>query len=84
MESQDPREPQGPTDEPEGAAPEPDTRPEPEPDLRARSEPDPQPQAGPQSPAGGGSRPASEPRRLMRSRTDRVLGGVCGGLGRHL
>jgi phage shock protein PspC (stress-responsive transcriptional regulator) len=27
--------------------------------------------------------PPQEPRRLYRSRTDRVIGGVCGGLGRH-
>jgi phage shock protein C len=27
---------------------------------------------------------ADEPRRLLRSRDDRVIAGVCGGLGRHL
>jgi phage shock protein PspC (stress-responsive transcriptional regulator) len=29
-------------------------------------------------------RPDPPPRRLLRSRTDRVIGGVCGGLARHL
>ena len=51
------------------------------------------PPEGPQSPAGGEppggaepppEQPAAGPRRLFRSRTDRVLGGVCGGLGRYL
>ena len=92
MDTQDPRDPQRPGDEPAGDAPVPDPRPQPpnqsEPDPQPQQpnqpEPDTQPQAGPQSPAGGGSTPTSEPRRLMRSRTDRVLGGVCGGLGRHL
>ncbi len=46
---------------------------------------------GPQAPAGGPEAPAGGPeapagggaRRIMRSREDRVLGGVCGGLGRY-
>ena len=45
---------------------------------------------GPQAPAGGGTpsvggpeAPAGGPRRMTRSRQDRVIGGVCGGLGRY-
>lgn len=45
---------------------------------------------GPQAPAGGPEAPASEPkipvagpRRITRSNQDRVIGGVCGGLGRY-
>lgn len=34
--------------------------------------------------SGGPVRPATPVRVLRRSRTDRVLGGVCGGLGRYL
>ncbi len=43
-----------------------------------------EPLSGPQSPAA--DHPPTPPgvRRLLRSRTDRVIGGVCGGLGRHL
>jgi phage shock protein PspC (stress-responsive transcriptional regulator) len=41
---------------------------------------------GPQAPAGeaaGGERQTGGARRITRSRQDRVIGGVCGGLGRH-
>jgi phage shock protein PspC (stress-responsive transcriptional regulator) len=39
---------------------------------------------GPQAPAtGSGSPGAPPPKRLTRSRNDRVIGGVCGGLGRY-
>jgi phage shock protein PspC (stress-responsive transcriptional regulator) len=44
--------------------------------------PDEQPTAeGPQAPAGEPAQPATK--RLTRSRTDRIVGGVCGGLGRY-
>jgi phage shock protein PspC (stress-responsive transcriptional regulator) len=36
----------------------------------------------PREPAGAGTGP-EQPRRLYRSRADRVIGGVCGGLGRY-
>jgi phage shock protein PspC (stress-responsive transcriptional regulator) len=43
---------------------------------------------GPERPDGGGDTPpaggAGAPRRLTRSSTDRIIGGVAGGLGRHL
>jgi phage shock protein PspC (stress-responsive transcriptional regulator) len=43
------------------------------------------PAGGGGGPAGGGgpTGPAPGPRRLLRSRDDRVIGGVCGGLGRY-
>ena len=52
------------------------------------NEPDEQPTAeGPQAPAGDPAQPAQPPqppvKRLTRSRGDRVIGGVCGGLGRY-
>ncbi len=46
-----------------------------------------QPPVGGEPPGGAQpppEQPAAGPRRLFRSRTDRVLGGVCGGLGRYL
>ena len=42
-----------------------------------------EPQPGETPPEGGGGPQAGTPKRLYRSRTDRVLGGVCGGLGRY-
>ena len=41
---------------------------------------------GPQAPAGepaAGPAAGDGPRRLTRSRGDRIIGGVCGGLGRY-
>jgi phage shock protein PspC (stress-responsive transcriptional regulator) len=66
--------PEGPT-EPLSAGPEDPTREQPRGD-------------GPQAPAGqaagtGGGPGARAQRRLMRSRENRVIGGVCGGLGRY-
>jgi phage shock protein PspC (stress-responsive transcriptional regulator) len=42
-----------------------------------------EPQPGETPPEGGGGPQGGPPKRLYRSRTDRVLGGVCGGLGRY-
>jgi phage shock protein PspC (stress-responsive transcriptional regulator) len=41
------------------------------------------PAGGPEAPTGGPQPPAEGPRRMTRSRQDRVIGGVCGGLGRY-
>jgi phage shock protein PspC (stress-responsive transcriptional regulator) len=62
---------QTPTSSPE---PEPDPQGEAPTQQQPRPEPQPQPQPQPQPDA---------PRRLMRSRDERVLGGVCGGLARY-
>ena len=51
-------------------------QPEPEPRTEAAPEPEPTVVVGPPS--------AARPRRLERSREDRVLAGVCGGLGEYL
>lgn len=74
MDMKDPSDPQHPGDEPtpEAGGAEPETQAQP-----AAEQPT-APQPAPEQPT------AEQPRRLMRSRTDRVLGGVCGGLGRHL
>jgi phage shock protein C len=56
--------------------------------VTAPTEPEPEPESEPSPPpheaATPGSAPAAEPRRLVRSRDDRVIAGVCGGLGRYL
>ena len=38
---------------------------------------------GPQAPTGGPAGEGPSPKRLTRSRADRLIGGVCGGLGRY-
>jgi phage shock protein PspC (stress-responsive transcriptional regulator) len=60
------------------------------PAAAAPSEPTPEDPRGsqdPPPPPGGGEAPTQplgpEPRRLLRSRSNRVIGGVCGGLGRY-
>jgi phage shock protein C len=50
-------------------------------DTRDTDPTEPQPEETP--PENGGGAQADRPKRLYRSRTDRVLGGVCGGLGRY-
>ena len=67
-EEQDPK-----PDEPTGREPTGD-----EPTAEAPTEPL---GVGPEAPAGAG--PSPPPRRLVRPRSDRVLGGVCAGLGRY-
>ena len=58
-------------------------------DVNDRQEngPDQEPTAeGPQAPTGGAGAPppgTPPPKRLTRSRSDRLIGGVCGGLGRY-
>jgi phage shock protein PspC (stress-responsive transcriptional regulator) len=71
----------------------PGEQPTPEPEQPAAGEqtgPGEQPTPEPERPAAGEQPTASQataqagPRRLYRSRTDRVIGGVCGGLARYL
>ena len=50
-------------------------------DTRDTDPTQPQPEGTP--PESGGQPESDRPKRLYRSRTDRVLGGVCGGLGRY-
>lgn len=80
MESHDPNQPHRPDEEPTHERREPDgdpTEPTHE-QMRPDEEPTEPTIESPAAAAPGG------PRRLFRSRTDRVLGGVCGGLGRYL
>ena len=73
MSDQDPTE-VTPPQEPE-PEPEPEIQPEPEPGAQ----PEPEPEPGPAPTA-----VVMRPRRLERSRDDRVVAGVCGGLGEYL
>ncbi len=73
MDTHDPQQPNRPEDEPSASGPDPSEAPT---------------ESGPQSPATEPT--AAQPtavqppvRRLYRSRTDRMLGGVCGGIGRY-
>ena len=61
------------TDQPDEPVEEPGRGPEPEPESESEPEPEPEPEPAP---------PAA--RRLERSRNDRVIAGVCGGLGEYL
>ena len=75
----DPQRPEPPGAEPPGAEPPGAEPPGAEPSGAEPTEPLPGPQSpAPESPSVPGAR------RLLRSRTDRLIGGVCGGLGRHL
>ncbi|MGH3134462.1 MAG: PspC domain-containing protein [Gaiellaceae bacterium] len=60
--------------EPETPAPRPEPAHEPEPHQASQEPPRPKPPSG---------TPATEARRLYRSRDDRVIAGVCGGLGEY-
>lgn len=71
-----------PPPEPEPTAePVPIAEPKPEPEPEPAPEPEPEP--GPAPEAATVVTPPPPPRRLYRSREDRVLAGVCGGLGEH-
>ena len=56
----------------------PPPEPEPEPTTETGTQPEPEPTVAMRPP------PAAGPRRLERSREDRVIAGVCGGLGEYL
>lgn len=58
--------------------------PPPEPESEPESEPDTQPEPEPATSEAAPPPPAAHPRRLERSRDDRVVAGVCGGLGEYL
>jgi len=73
----------------------PEPEPEPEAETEARAEPEPEAREEPETEAGAEPEAPEEPtpvapagaeapRRLMRSRDDRVIAGVCGGLGEYL
>lgn len=62
---------------------EPDETPR-EPQAEPPPEPEPEPEPEPSTAGEASAPPATEPGRLFRSRDDRVIAGVCGGLGRHL
>lgn len=80
MTEQEPTEATPPPTEATQPPPEPEVAPEPEapPEREAAPEPEPAPEATTVV------TPPAPPRRLYRSRDDRVIAGVCGGLGEYL
>jgi phage shock protein PspC (stress-responsive transcriptional regulator) len=55
-----------------------------EPEAEAEAEPEPEAELEPATEEPAAPPPAAGPRRLERSRDDRVVAGVCGGLGEYL
>lgn len=68
------------TEQPTTPPEQPDQPDQPQPDQPQPDQPQPDQPGGPQ----GGPATAARPKRLLRSRSDRMLGGVCGGVAEYL